>query len=217
MGRRKVPVISFVGRSNTGKTTLLEKVIPLLRSRGFRVGTIKHHAGEFEIDQEGKDSYRHKKAGATATMITSPTKVALVEDISRELTLSEVIKRYMHEVDLVITEGYKRERMPKVELYVHGRGDAPLAREDPDIIAIATDGPAIAADAPVDELIDVHVPVFSRDEPEPIVDLIVKRLKLGSRAERAGSRVQKRLNQILNPISKFSPALLGVVPDFDTV
>jgi len=183
-------VISFVGRSNTGKTTLLEKVIPLLRSRGLRVGTVKHHAGEFEIDREGKDSYRHKKAGATATMITSPTKVALVEDISRELTLSEVIERYMHEVDLVITEGYKRERMPKVELYVHGRGAPPLATEDPDIIAIATDGPAIAADAPVDELIDVHVPVFSRDEPEPIVDLIVKRLKLGSRAERAGSRVQ---------------------------
>ena len=190
MGKRKVPVISFVGRSNTGKTTLLEKVIPLLRSRGLRVGTVKHHAGEFEIDREGKDSYRHKKAGATATMITSPTKVALVEDISRELTLSEVIERYMHEVDLVITEGYKREHMPKVELYVHGRGAPPLATEDPDIIAIATDGPAIAADAPVDELIDVHVPVFSRDEPEPIVDLIVKRLKLGSRAERAGSRVQ---------------------------
>jgi len=181
-------VISFVGRSNTGKTTLLEKVIPLLRSRGLRVGTVKHHAGEFEIDREGKDSYRHKKAGATATMITSPTKVALVEDISRELTLSEVIERYMHEVDLVITEGYKRERMPKVELYVHGRGAPPLATEDPDIIAIATDGPAIAADAPVDELIDVHVPVFSRDEPEPIVDLIVKRLKLGSGGPSPGSR-----------------------------
>ena len=188
MGKRKVPVISFVGRSNTGKTTLLEKVIPLLRSRGLRVGTVKHHAGEFEIDREGKDSYRHKKAGATATMITSPTKVALVEDISRELTLSEVIERYMHEVDLVITEGYKRERMPKVELYVHGRGAPPLATEDPDIIAIATDGPAVAADAPVDELIDVHVPVFSRDEPEPIVDLIVKRLKLGSGGPSPGSR-----------------------------
>jgi molybdopterin-guanine dinucleotide biosynthesis protein B len=207
MGRRKVPVISFVGRSNTGKTTLLEKVIPLLRSRGFRVGTIKHHAGEFEIDREGKDSYRHKRAGATATMITSPTKVALVEDISRELSLSEVIKRYMHEVDLVITEGYKRERMPKVELYVHGRGDAPLAREDPDIIAIATDGPAIAtdgpaiatdgpaiaADAPVDELIDVHVPVFSRDEPDPIVDLVVEKLGLKKRVQGAkGERLKER-------------------------
>jgi molybdopterin-guanine dinucleotide biosynthesis adapter protein len=187
MGRRKIPVISFVGRSNSGKTTLLEKVIPLLRSRGFRVGTIKHHAGEFEIDREGKDSYRHKKAGATATMITSPTKVALVEDISRELTLSEVIERYMHEVDLVITEGYKRERMPKVELYVHGRGAPPLATEDPDIIAVAADE---LADKPADELIDARVPVFSRDEPEPIVDLIVKRLKLGSRAKRAGSRVK---------------------------
>ena len=200
MGKRKVPVISFVGRSNTGKTTLLEKVIPLLRSRGLRVGTVKHHAGEFEIDREGKDSYRHKKAGATATMITSPTKVALVEDISRELTLSEVIERYMHEVDLVITEGYKRERMPKVELYVHGRGAPPLATEDPDIIAIATDGPAIAtdgpaiaADAPVDELIDVHVPVFSRDEPEPIVDLVVEKLGLKKRVQGAkGERLKER-------------------------
>jgi molybdopterin-guanine dinucleotide biosynthesis protein B len=118
------------------------------------------------------------------TVITSPTKVALVEDISRELTLSEVIERYMHEVDLVITEGYKRERMPKVELYVHGRGSPPLASEDPDISAIAADGPAIAADAPADELRDAHVPVFSRDEPGPIVDLIVKRLKLGARVQR---------------------------------
>lgn len=172
MGKRKIPVISFVGRSNTGKTTLLEKVIPLLRSRGFRVGTIKHHAGEFEIDKEGKDSYRHKKAGATATMITSPTKVALVEDVSRELTLSEVIDRYMHEVDLVITEGYKRERMPKVELYVHGRGAPPLATEDPDIIAIASDAP-----------VDAHVPVFSRDEPAPIVDLVVEKLGLRKRVQ----------------------------------
>ena len=168
MGKRKVPVISFVGRSNTGKTTLLEKVIPVLSARGFRVGTIKHHAGEFEIDREGKDSYRHKRAGATATVITSPTKVALVQDISRELTLSEVIERYMYEVDLVITEGYKRERMPKIELYVHGRGAPPLAGEDPDIIAIASDAP-----------LEAHVPVFLRDEAEPIVDLIVKRLKLG--------------------------------------
>ena len=166
-----------MGRSNTGKTTLLEKVIPLLNARGIRVGTIKHHAGEFEIDREGKDSYRHKKAGATATMITSPTKIALVEDISRELTLPEVIERYMHEVDLVITEGYKRERMPKIELHVQGRGAPPLASEDPDIIAIASDGP-----------LEARVPVFSRDEPEPIVDLVVKVLKLGSRVKNDGSR-----------------------------
>ena len=77
----KIPVLCFVGRSNTGKTTLIEKLIPLLKSRGIRVATIKHHNHDFEIDQEGKDTYRHKKAGAHLSMIVSPKKLALVEDL----------------------------------------------------------------------------------------------------------------------------------------
>jgi len=177
MGKRMIPVFSVVGRSNTGKTTLLEKLIPMLKSRGLRIGTVKHHAGNFEIDKEGKDSYRHKKAGANIAMITSPEKLALVADAREDMTLSELARQYMHDVDLIITEGYKREHMPKLEVYVYQEGVEPVARHDPDVIAIAAD-----------RLIDAHVPVFLRDDPEPIVDFIMKTLKLGVRGEVKGKR-----------------------------
>ena len=180
MGKRMIPVFSVVGRSNTGKTTLLEKLIPMLKSRGLRIGTVKHHAGNFEIDKEGKDSYRHKKAGANIAMITSPEKLALVADAREDMTLSELARQYMHDVDLIITEGYKREHMPKLEVYVYQEGLEPVARHDPDVIAIAAD-----------RLIDAHVPVFLRDDPEPIVDFIIEKLGLKRRVMGQGSRVRK--------------------------
>jgi molybdopterin-guanine dinucleotide biosynthesis protein B len=174
MGRRVMPILSVIGRSNTGKTTLLEKLIPILRSRGLRIGTIKHHARDFDIDKEGKDSYRHKKAGANIAMITSPEKIALVEDAGQDYPLAELVKRYMRDIDLVITEGYKREHMPKLEVYVHKEGQKPLADEDPDVIAIAAD-----------RLIDAHVPVFLRDDPMPIADFIIEKLALEKRVQGA--------------------------------
>jgi molybdopterin-guanine dinucleotide biosynthesis protein B len=167
MGRLVIPVLSVIGRSNTGKTTILERLIPVLKSRGLRVGTIKHHAGEFEIDREGKDSYRHKKAGASVSMITSSEKIGLVADVTQELTLSELVRLYMRDIDLVITEGYKREHMPKLEVYVYQKGLEPLAKQDPDVIAIAAD-----------RMIDAHVPVFLRDEPETIAEFIITKFRL---------------------------------------
>jgi molybdopterin-guanine dinucleotide biosynthesis adapter protein len=195
MGRRVIPILSVVsGRSNTGKTTLLEKLIPALRSKGLRIGTIKHHAGNFEIDSEGKDSYRHKKAGASVSMIASPTKIGLVADVTQELASSELVRLYMRDIDLAITEGYKREHMPKLEVYVYQKGLDPLATHDPDVIAIAAD-----------RMINAHVPVFLRDDYKGMTDFIVTRLKLGSlqdaslswgkegsRGTGQGSRVRKR-------------------------
>ena len=155
MGRRVMPILSVIGRSNTGKTTLLEKLIPILRSRGLRIGTIKHHARDFEIDKEGKDSYRHKKAGANIAMITSPEKIALVADARAGLPLAELVKRYMRDIDLVITEGYKREHMPKLEVYVYQEGLEPACpKQDPDVIAIAAD-----------RLIDAHRACISAGRP----------------------------------------------------
>jgi len=167
MGRLVIPVLSVIGRSNTGKTTILERLIPVLKSRGLRVGTINHHAGDFEIDREGKDSYRHKKAGASVSMITSSEKIGLVADVTQELTLSELVRLYMRDIDLVITEGYKREHMPKLEVYVYQKGLEPLAKQDPDVIAIAAD-----------RMIDAHVPVFLRDEPEAIAEFIITKFRL---------------------------------------
>ena len=164
---RRPPVISFVGRSNSGKTTFLEKLIPVLKELGVRVATIKHDVHDFEIDHEGKDTYRHKKAGARITMIASPKKLALVEDLDSELPLETIVTRYVRNIDLVMTEGYKKEQMPKIEVYAFREDVPPLALDDPNVLAIVADVP-----------LDAHVPVFSRDNPAPVADFIIEKFGL---------------------------------------
>jgi len=85
-----VPIVSIVGKSDSGKTTLIEKLLPALTGRGYRVATVKHDVHGFEVDQEGKDSWRHKQAGAHTVVISSPNKVALIRDVERDLTLDEI-------------------------------------------------------------------------------------------------------------------------------
>ncbi len=164
---RMIPVLSIIGRSNTGKTTVIEKLIPLLGERGVRVATIKHHRHDFESDREGKDSYRHKKAGAAISMIVSPHKVAMTADTERELAISDLVSTYIKDVDLVIVEGFKEERGPKIEVYRYTEGTAPLACDDSDVFAVMSDKP-----------VDAPVPVFSRDDVGKAAELIVAKLKL---------------------------------------
>ncbi len=111
-----IPIVSIVGRSNTGKTTLIEKMIPELRRRGYRVATIKHNIHGFDIDHEGKDSWRHKKAGAQMTVIASPHQVAVVEDVNRDYELSELRDHYIRDVDIILSEGFKKNPHPKIEV-----------------------------------------------------------------------------------------------------
>jgi molybdopterin-guanine dinucleotide biosynthesis adapter protein len=169
MDRRMIPVLSIIGRSNTGKTTFIEKLIPMLHAKKIRVATIKHHLHEFESDREGKDSYRHKKAGARIAMIVSPQKLAFTADTERELTLAELVSTYISDVDLVIVEGFKEERTPKIELYRYSEELAPLCRNDRDVIALMSDRP-----------VDAPIPVLSRDDIQTAADLILSTLKLGS-------------------------------------
>ena len=127
MANKGIPLVSFVGRSNTGKTTVIERLIPILRERGLKVAVIKHHPHDFEIDNPGKDTYRYKQAGATMGILASPQKVAVVEDTETELTLEEIITRYIHDVDLLIVEGFKREEIPKIEVFQRKEGgDIPV-------------------------------------------------------------------------------------------
>jgi len=111
-----IPIISIVGRSNTGKTTLIEKLVPELCLRGYRVATIKHAASGFEIDREGKDSWRHKKAGAFKTILISPTELALMEVFEREYSVEELVALYIKDADLVLLEGHKNNPYPKIEM-----------------------------------------------------------------------------------------------------
>jgi molybdopterin-guanine dinucleotide biosynthesis protein MobB len=162
LGSHRPPIVSIVGRSNSGKTTLIEKLIPALRQRGYRIGTIKHTHHPIEADRTGKDSARHRSAGASTVILASPGQIAMFKATASE-SLDPLI-RYFDDVDLLITEGYKRGTMPKIEVVRSAVGTELLCRDDPRLVAVATD-----AD------LKVHVPVFRLDRPDSIADLIEQR------------------------------------------
>lgn len=157
------PIVSIVGRSNSGKTTLIEKLIPVLRQRGYRIGTIKHTHHPIAVDRSGKDSARHRNAGAATVILASPGQIAMFKAAASE-SLNPLI-RFFDDVDLLITEGYKREPMPKIEVLRTAVGTELLCRDDPTLIAVAAD-----AD------LEVHVPVFRLNDPDSIADLIEQQL-----------------------------------------
>ncbi|MFQ5354383.1 MAG: molybdopterin-guanine dinucleotide biosynthesis protein B [Thermodesulfobacteriota bacterium] len=136
-----VPAISIVGFSGSGKTTLIVKVVSELTARGFRVGTIKHDAHKFEIDREGKDSWRHKKAGAVSVLLTSADKLAFIKSTDAEMPLPEAIEHFMAGLDVVITEGYKTGNLPKIEVYRSSVSEQPACLNDPGLLAVVSDGP----------------------------------------------------------------------------
>ena len=109
-----IPIVSFVGQSNSGKTTFLEKVVKELKIRGYRVAVIKHSHHNFAIDQPGKDSWRLAQAGSDAVIIAAPNKVALIESVDIEPTLSQILSLVIDKVDIVLTEGYKSSNTAKI-------------------------------------------------------------------------------------------------------
>jgi molybdopterin-guanine dinucleotide biosynthesis protein MobB len=138
------PVLGFAAWSGTGKTTLLRKLIPALRAGGLRVGIIKHAHHTFDVDQPGKDSYELRHAGAQQVLIGSRRRWALMvehdQDVEQEPTLSELLQRMPTAgLDLILVEGFKHERFPKVELHRAALAKEKLYPHDDNIIAIATD------------------------------------------------------------------------------
>jgi molybdopterin-guanine dinucleotide biosynthesis protein B len=165
-----IPVISIVGRSKTGKTTLIEKLIPLLATKGIKVATAKHHPHDFEIDIPGKDTYRHKRAGARTVIMSSPGKIAVVKDTDGDLSLEEIRARYVDDVDLLIAEGYKREEIPKVEVFPRKEEIDPVCLNDANLLAIVTDIPFSS-----------RIPVFQRDDVEAVAEFIMSKLGLSEK------------------------------------
>ncbi|MBI5491844.1 MAG: molybdopterin-guanine dinucleotide biosynthesis protein B [Deltaproteobacteria bacterium] len=133
------PIVSIVGRSGSGKTTLLEKVISELKRRGYRVGVIKHDAHGFEIDHEGKDSWRHKKAGAVTVALSSPDKFAVIKDVKAEWGPERIISSYLSDVDVVVTEGFKQSGFPKIEVVRKANSVTPVCSKDRRLMAYVTD------------------------------------------------------------------------------
>jgi molybdopterin-guanine dinucleotide biosynthesis protein B len=163
-GELMIPVISFIGHSGVGKTTLLEGLLPILKDRGLQVAVIKHHHQEFEIDRPGKDTWRFAQAGAAAVAISAPNKYALVRRLERELTLEEIVST-LGQPDLIITEGYKGADYPKIQVSRTGYAEKLLAPVNM-LLAVVADYP-----------LDLPVPVFRFDDLVGIVDFLVKYVK----------------------------------------
>ena len=167
------PIISVVARSGTGKTTLLVKLIAELKSRGYRVGAIKHDAHRFDIDHEGKDSWRLTQAGADTMLVASAEKIAMVKQIYEQEApeLEEMVATYCRELDIVLTEGFKFGPFPKIEIHRASCGNPLICRgenDDPNLIAIASDS-----------ALQVDVPVYDLDDIESLAELLIERYLVG--------------------------------------
>jgi len=158
-----VPIISIVSKKNCGKTTLLEKLIPELKQRGYRVGTIKHDIHGFDIDYEGKDTFRHKSAGADIVAISCPWKVSVIKDVAVELTPEQIVKHYFEDVDIVLTEGYKRAGLPQIEVFREAAHHRPLNSREQNrrLVAFVSDVP-----------LDLGVPHIDLNDVDTLADLI---------------------------------------------
>ena len=155
-------VIGIAGYSGSGKTTLIEKVIPLLVGEGLRVSLIKHAHHEFDVDQPGKDSYRHRHAGCAEVLVSSSKRWALMHELrgATEPSLQDQLKR-LSPCDLVLVEGYKAEPIPKVEVHRRDAKTPLLYLEDSDVVAVATDEP-----------LDTRLPQFELGDAEGVARFI---------------------------------------------
>ena len=165
-------VFGMIGWSGSGKTTLIKGLIPELTGRGYSVSSMKHTHHDFDLDEPGKDSYEHRKAGAKQVLITGAKRWALLtENLSNpEPMINDLLER-MHPVDLVIVEGFKAYSHPKMEIFRPSVGKRLLAENDPTIAAIATDGDHIKAD----------VPILDLNNLQEITNFIIKYCKLAKR------------------------------------
>lgn len=157
-------ILGFAGYSGSGKTTLLEKIIPLLKQQGLRISVIKHAHHDFDIDQPGKDTFRHRQAGAHEVMIASGHRWALMHELTqeREPRLEELCAR-LSPCDLVLVEGYKSEPIAKLEVHRTATGHPLLYPKDTHIIAVVTDSKAI-----------LPLPTLDIDEAQQVADYILE-------------------------------------------
>ena len=162
-------IIGFAGFSGSGKTTLLEKIIPLLKMRGLRISVIKHAHHKFDIDKPGKDSFRHREAGASEVMVISGFRWALMHELidEEEPSLEELCAR-LSPCDLIIIEGYKYSGIPKIEVYRSVTGHPHLYQDDNHFIALATDAHS-----------DIKLPQLDINDPQQVANFILEYFSLG--------------------------------------
>jgi len=184
------PIVSIVGKSKSGKTTLMEGLIRELKSRGYRVGTIKHIPQGLSFDEPGKDSWRHIQAGSEATVISSPDRVVLIKPVAQALTLDEAAHLVGEDCDIILAEGFKQDNAPKIE--VHRREVGPPLSVVKKLIAMATDEP-----------LETKVRQFSLQDIKGLADLLEKGFIKPQR-----ERTSLYINGVLIPLSSFPKKII---------
>lgn len=161
------PIICIVGKKKSGKTTFIEKLLPELKALGISVGTVKHDAHSFDMDHEGKDSWRHRQAGSETMVISSPEKVSLIKSVEREMSLDELVDTFFKDRQLVIAEGFFRSEFPKIEIHRSQAHALPLCdtqnEEEKRIMAMVSDVE-----------INTGQPTFGLDEAKDVAVLIAR-------------------------------------------
>ena len=161
-----LPIVLIVGHSGSGKTTFLENIIPELTRRGLKVGTIKHDVHGFKMDKPGKDSWRHKQAGASITVISSPHQIGMVRDVDHDHQPEELLPLF-HDVDIVLVEGFKRANKPKLEIFRPEITAEPLCKDDQHLLALISDANP-----------DLSVPRFSPKDVVGVAEFLVNYFNL---------------------------------------
>jgi molybdopterin-guanine dinucleotide biosynthesis protein B len=199
-GEEMIPIVSFVGKSDVGKTTVLEKVVRELKNRGYRVAVIKHDVHGFEIDRPGKDTWRFAQAGSDVVMISTEGKMAMIKRTNGELSLDQLEEQIVSDVDFILTEGYKSGDKPKVEVSRAEVSRELLCREE-ELLALVTD-----------QRFDMDVPHFGLEDTVGLVDFLIE--KFLRQKDEAEVRLAVNGNPIpLGPFVRriFSHTILGMV------
>ena len=185
------PIVSIVGKSKSGKTALIEKLIKELKLRGYRVATIKHVPQDIAFDEPEKDSWRHIQAGSEATTISSPSKVVLIKPVTQEPTLGEVVRFFGEDYDIILTEGFKEGNAPKIE--THRREAGPPLGVVKKLVAIVTDEP-----------LETKTRQFSFEEVKGLADLLEEGFIKPQR-----ERVSLYINNAPVPLSVFPKEIIS--------
>lgn len=184
------PIVSIVGKSESGKTTLIENLIRELKSRGYQVATIKHAPEGMTFDAPGKDNWRHIQSGSEATAISSSDKIVLIKPVDRDVTLDEVASLFGDDYDIILTEGFKEGNAPKVE--VHRKGNGPPFDKLRKRIAIVTDEP-----------LEVKTRQFSSQDIKGLADLLEKGF-----IKPQSERTSLYINNTLVPLNSFAKGII---------
>jgi molybdopterin-guanine dinucleotide biosynthesis adapter protein len=198
------PILSIVGKSSSGKTTFLEKLIREITDRGYKVATIKHSHHSISFDQPNKDSWRHAQSGALTTMVSSTTSIQIIKPVEKEQTVDELARNLGEDFDIILSEGFSRGSAPKIE--VHRKEAGPLLENASNLIAIATDEP-----------LDTDIRQFALEDIKGVVSLIEEKY-LKPERERASFFVNgKKIQLPKSEAEKIKNSLVGFAKELEGV